>query len=102
MTPAGLVEVLLEGNPLPPTWLLSVWGRDSGMPPGYAQVDMIDDRGVNHGSTNLSALARQGYDVPDVTELATGQYFADLTPVGKQWNLRKGSPEQTEPSSLAV
>lgn len=68
---------------MPSTWQLAVWGADSGMPPGYAQVDMVDEKGVNHGSTSLAKLKTQGYDVPDVSRLPTGKYTADLRPMPK-------------------
>ena len=60
---------------MPLTWKLSVWGPDL---PGYAQVDMLDDNGENHGSTNLTKLAAQGYDIPDISNLPSGQYTPDL------------------------
>jgi|KBSSwiStaDraftv2_1062776.scaffolds.fasta_scaffold00022_58 hypothetical protein len=80
MKPTELVSVLLEGRPLPLTWELAVWGPDL---PGYAQVDMVDAEGVNHGSTDFKKLAAQGYDIPDISRLPSGKYTADLRPMVK-------------------
>ncbi len=55
-----------------PTWLLCVW-----VTPGFGtcyQIDMVDAAGENHGSTNPEALKARGYELPDFTGLAHGQY----------------------------
>jgi len=82
MTPNRLVDLLLEA-PLPPTWQLTVYAADPGIHGAFAQVDMIDPEGHNHGSVSLHALAAAGYDIPDVDRLPSGKYTVDLRPLPK-------------------
>lgn len=67
-----------------PTWLLCVWDN-SWMKESRPdlrrvyQIDMVDDSGENHGSTNPDALRAEGYEIPDLSELPQGQHsFADI------------------------
>ncbi len=61
---------------LPPTWTICVFKWD-GIPAelGFVhQIDMIDERGVNAGSTNSAAVRKLGYEVPDFSHLPHGRY----------------------------
>jgi hypothetical protein len=67
-----------------PTWRIAhqapilIAGR---LHPGYTQIDLVDDRGHNHGSTNPETLAARGYYLPDFGLLPTGNYImSDLLP----------------------
>lgn len=42
--------------------------------PGYIQVDFVDEQGNNTRSTNPEQLAKEGYLVPDISNLGKGRY----------------------------
>jgi hypothetical protein len=91
----NFVQPVLEDHPMPPTWQLTVWGTDSGMPRTFVQIDMVDDKGVNHGSTNVDAVRAKGYAVPDVDGLPSGKYTPDLRPLPKlspREQMARGAP----------
>lgn len=58
-----------------PTWLLCVW-KIPNFKTCY-QIDMVDARGQNAGSTNPEALKAKGYVFPDFSNLPHGQFSFD-------------------------
>lgn len=57
----------------PPTWRVTVQ-KPQGGAPGYTQIDQVDEKGQNAGSTTPEKLLEQGYKLPDLSKLEQGQY----------------------------
>ncbi len=61
-----------------PTWLICVWKFD-GLPT-VIQIDMVGADGTTQGSTSPAQLIKEGYVLPDFSNLREGNYrFSDLS-----------------------
>lgn len=69
----GRESEMVESKQPDPHWLLTVQQPQGGIP-GYTQIDKVDPSGASRESLSLEAFAAEGYPVPDVSRLATGQY----------------------------
>lgn len=100
-------------KPIPDTWKLTV--QEPVIPgnpkTGYTQIDMLDANGKNAGSTTPEKLREEGYDVPDLSKVKTGQYTAkqlgatkavQITPSGERGRLYAVPPSMGAPIAGAL
>lgn len=73
----ALLNEPTPGTALPKNARITIQASENGIP-GYEQIDLIREDGQSAGSYSPEQLRTQGYDVPDLKGLKTGQYGADL------------------------
>lgn len=101
-TPAGAPPAVgLEGQPIEevklpdPKWKLTVQAADGDIP-GFQQVDKIGPDGESTESVHPDELVAQGYTLPPINDLHTGQYTFDEL-AKRQEAMAPAAPESKVP-----